>query len=155
LEMSLNIQSGWNLGGPMIRAEDAPKKLTWSTLQVEGPAPVERALPAPPRAPELYRELFTIAYPVKRALAGQQRRPIQSLSQKTLQEGLGWSAPDCSALLKDYPDVAGEEDTLSSQILDLTTNVGPGGKLRWDVPDGRWEILRVGYTLNDHCRVST
>src|SRR5215471_7478027 len=37
LEMSLNIQSGWNLGGPMIRPEDAPKKLVWSTLQVEGP----------------------------------------------------------------------------------------------------------------------
>ena len=155
LEMSLNIQSGWNLGGPMIRADDAPKKLTWSALQVEGPAPLERALPPPPRAPELYRELFTIAYPVKRPLAGQQRRPIQSLGQKTLQEGFGWSAPDCSSLLKDYPDLAGEEDTLSSQILDLTTNVGPDGKLRWEVPEGRWELLRVGYTLNDHCRVST
>ena len=30
LEMSLNIQSGWNLGGPMVKAEDAAKKLTWS-----------------------------------------------------------------------------------------------------------------------------
>jgi hypothetical protein len=27
LELSLNIQSGWNLGGPMVGAEDAPKKL--------------------------------------------------------------------------------------------------------------------------------
>ena len=27
LELSLNIQSGWNLGGPMVTAEDAPKKL--------------------------------------------------------------------------------------------------------------------------------
>src|SRR5512137_107913 len=26
LEMSLNIQSGWNLGGPVVKAEDAPKK---------------------------------------------------------------------------------------------------------------------------------
>jgi hypothetical protein len=156
LEMSLNIQSGWNLGGPMIKPEDAPKKLTWSSLQVEGPAPLERALPQPPRAPELYRDIFTIAYPVKvgRPTAAQ-RRPIQSLGQKTLQEGLGWSAPDCSSLLRDYPDLAGEEETASTQVLDLTTNVGPDGKLRWTPPDGRWEILRVGYTLNDHCRVST
>jgi hypothetical protein len=155
LEMSLNIQSGWNLGGPMVKAEDAPKKLTWSTVQVEGSASIERALSQPPRAPELYRDLFVLAYPVKRALAGQQRRPIQSLSQKTLQEGLGWSAPDCSSLLKDYPDTEGEEDTLSSQVLDLTRNVGADGKLRWDAPAGRWEILRAGFTLNDHCRVST
>jgi len=155
LEMSLNIQSGWNLGGPMIKADDAPKKLVWSATQIEGPAPVERALPAPPRAPELYHDLFVLAYPVKRALAGQQRRPIQSLAQKTLQEGLGWSAPDCSSLLRDYPDTAGEEDTLSTQVLDLTSNVGPDGKLRWNPPAGRWELLRVGYTLNDHARVST
>jgi hypothetical protein len=154
LEMSLNIQSGWNLGGPMVKAEDAPKKLTWSTLQVEGSAPVERALPQPPRAPELYRDLFILAYPVKHAVGGQ-RRPIQALSQKTLQEGFGWSAPDSSNLLRDYPDVPGEEDTASSQILDLSTNVSPDGKLHWEAPAGRWEILRVGYTLNDHCRVST
>ena len=30
LEMSLNIQSGWNLGGPMVKADDAAKKLVWS-----------------------------------------------------------------------------------------------------------------------------
>jgi hypothetical protein len=155
LEMSLNIQSGWNLGGPMIRPEDAPKKLVWSTLQVEGPAPVERPLPTPPHSPELYRDVFVLAYPVKRALAGQQRRPIQSLSQKTLQDGFGWSAPDCSALLRDFPDTPGEEDTVSTQVFDLTTNVGPDGKFRWSAPEGRWEILRVGYTLNEHARVST
>src|SRR5439155_23975079 len=51
LEMSLNIQSGWNLGGTMTRTQAAPKKLTWSTLQVEGPAPAEPAMPATPRPP--------------------------------------------------------------------------------------------------------
>jgi hypothetical protein len=165
LEMSLNIQSGWNLGGPMIKAEDAPKKLTWSALQVDGPAPVERTLPQPPRSPELYRDLFVLAYPIKRwgerprePQAGQQsapRRPIQALGQKTLQEGFGWSAPDTSSLLKDYADTPDEEDTQSSQIIDLTRSVGADGKLRWDAPAGRWEILRVGFTLNDHARVST
>jgi len=30
LEMSLNIQSGWNLGGPMVTPDDAAKKLVWS-----------------------------------------------------------------------------------------------------------------------------
>lgn len=154
LEMSLNIQSGWNLGGPMIKAEDAPKKLVWSTIQIEGPLSLERALPQPQHAPELYRDLFVLAYPVKRALAGQQRRPIQALSQKTLQEGLGWSAPDCSPLLRDYPDSPGEEDTKSLQVLDLTGMAGEG-KLRWNAPAGRWEILRIGYTLNDHAQVST
>ena len=30
LEISLNIQSGWNVGGPMVTADDAPKKLVWT-----------------------------------------------------------------------------------------------------------------------------
>ena len=38
LEMSLNIQSGWNLGGPVVKAEDAAKKLVWSETKIQGPA---------------------------------------------------------------------------------------------------------------------
>ena len=30
LELSLNILSGWNLGGPVVKAGDAAKKLVWS-----------------------------------------------------------------------------------------------------------------------------
>ena len=36
LEMSLNIQSGWNLGGPMVTQDDAPKKLVWTETRVVG-----------------------------------------------------------------------------------------------------------------------
>lgn len=66
LEMSLNIQSGWNLGGPMVTAEDAPKKLVWSELQVTGPARIQRQLPQPQHRPELYRDVAVVAYPLKR-----------------------------------------------------------------------------------------
>jgi len=31
-------------------------------------------------------------------------------------------------------------------VLDLTKYLGADGALRWDVPDGEWTILRVGYT---------
>jgi len=66
LEMSLNIQSGWNLGGPMVPAEDAPKKLVWSETRVTGPAQIERQLPQPQHRPELYRDVAVVAYPLKR-----------------------------------------------------------------------------------------
>lgn len=66
LEMSLNIQSGWNLGGPMVPAEDAPKKLVWSETRITGPARIERQLPLPQHRPELYRDVAVVAYPLKR-----------------------------------------------------------------------------------------
>ena len=67
LEMSLNIQSGWNLGGPMVKPEDAPKKLVWSESRVTGPAKIEQTLPPPKHHPDLYREVAVVAYPVKPA----------------------------------------------------------------------------------------
>ncbi len=62
LEMSLNIQSGWNLGGPMVKAEDAAKKLTWSETQVRGPAKVARPLPAPKSRDGFYLDIAVVAY---------------------------------------------------------------------------------------------
>ena len=31
-------------------------------------------------------------------------------------------------------------------VLDLTSKLAPDGRLNWDVPPGRWVILRIGYT---------
>src|SRR5207249_1434269 len=60
LEMSLNIQSGWNLGGPMIAAEDSAKKLVWSELVVQGPTNFATALPAPKARDNYYREIAVL-----------------------------------------------------------------------------------------------
>ncbi|HZI31174.1 MAG TPA: glycosyl hydrolase, partial [Candidatus Binatia bacterium] len=38
LTIGLNIQSGWNLGGPMVTGEDAAKQYVWSELRVAGGA---------------------------------------------------------------------------------------------------------------------
>ena len=34
------------------------------------------------------------------------------------------------------------------QMIDLTKFVDDQGRLTWDAPDGRWNVLRVGYTLH-------
>lgn len=305
LEMSLNIQSGWNLGGPMVIPEDAPKKLVWSPSQVTGPAKVEQVLPEPKHHPDSYRDVAVVAYPVKlvpatdrvaceatasssrleqpaalasdglsdtvwvsygvqsgegptrqrpewlqfrfgepvavsgfavqgrpgygptegelqasedggawrqiqefkiqgdRPAAGKfdhvrarqfrlvfyhsqdprfpdsprnvqvaevqlldphghvlnadtrQRRPIQNWAEKALHKPLSFSAPDTTPLLEELPPEPGEQDTAAGDVRDLTACLDAGGTLRWDVPEGEWEILRFGCTLNDHCRVST
>ena len=67
LEMSLNIQSGWNLGGPMVTADDAAKKLVWSEARVIGPGKIEQKLPEPARRDGYYRDAFVVAYRLKEA----------------------------------------------------------------------------------------
>ena len=40
----------------------------------------------------------------------------------------------------------GEEVIDPEKIVDLTSHVDAGGRLEWDVPPGRWTILRFGHT---------
>jgi hypothetical protein len=155
LELSLNIQSGWNLGGPMVKAEDAPKKLVWSETRVSGPTPVHQALPAPKHSPELYKDVVVLALPLRHDADSHKRRPIQLWEKKALHSALAFSAPDTTPLLEDLPPEPGEEDAKSSDVVDLSGRVSGDGVLDWTPPPGEWEILRFGCTLNDHSRVST
>lgn len=67
LEMSLNIQSGWNLGGPIVTADDAAKKLVWSETRVIGPVNLKQKLPEPASRERYYRDAFVVAYRLKPA----------------------------------------------------------------------------------------
>ncbi len=65
LEMSLNILSGWNLGGPSVTADDAAKKLTWSEQMVHGPGTIKVRLPQPRTRDDYYRDLFVVGFPIR------------------------------------------------------------------------------------------
>ena len=62
LEMSLNIQSGWNVGGPSVKADDAPKKLVWTETRSEGGKRISCRLAQPKGKENFYRDLFVLAY---------------------------------------------------------------------------------------------
>jgi hypothetical protein len=301
LEMSLNILSGWNLGGPVVSADDAAKKLVWSEFQTNGPAKLAQTLPLPQSRDNYYRDLFVVAYRLKEAKPGgpvltasseqadhpakwagdgdldshwvsnstepgkgptRQRpewlqlafaqpvsadtlqvkgrsgfgpgncelqisqngkafrtvktfsvppqgaatvkfpavsaqvfrvlfyssfdtrypnsprnvqvaelqlsgkdgtwpmaisghRPLQNWRQKAMYQALHSSAPDTTPLFQELPPAAGEEDTRTEEVVDLTSKLAPDGTLRWDMPAGSWTILRFGCTIGDHSRVST
>ncbi len=45
------------------------------------------------------------------------------------------------------PDVPAETAIKHDSIVDLTSKMAPDGSLEWDVPAGRWTILRMGHSL--------
>lgn len=49
--------------------------------------------------------------------------------------------------LHDYPTVT--DGAFADQVIDLTDNV-QDGQLTWDVPEGNWKVLRIGYSLTGH-----
>ncbi len=154
LEISLNIQSGWNLGGPIVKPEDAAKKYVWSETNITGGAPMELPLPLPKAREHFYRDTFVVAYPVKPGAVAP--TPLQNWKQKALQASLQpFSAPDSSPLFAEIPATPGEEDARADAVVDLNGKLGADGVLRWDAPPGHWQILRFGCTIGDHAYVST
>ena len=159
LEVTLNITSGWNLGGPDVTPSDASKLLTWSRQLVDQSG-FEGQLPMPPIQNGFYQQIAVLAYPLAHgpALPGRDvdtRKPIRALRAKAAAVEIGISMPDTEPLLEDFPATPGEQDTLSASVVNISTRVDSSGHLRWTPPTpGAWEILRIGYTDSD-ARVST
>jgi hypothetical protein len=295
LELSMNIQSGWNLGGPIVTAEYAAKTLTWSKTTIDGPVYYEDVLVEPQKTENFYRDIAVLAYPVRalslqgyiyqlyassrqkefppvlggdgdvktfwvsagkdpgqgpssanpewleirpkkliavggvrvlgrggygpkecqfkvssdgktyqtvdtfsvvnneetvrrcKSISGKyfrleirqaydtahpdnprnvqvaefnvltedgkilpqkkERKPIRNLEEKSMFHELGMSVPDCRFLLTDEIAQPDEEDMKLKDILDLSDKMDSQGIVKWDCPAGKWEVLRLGYTV--------
>lgn len=147
IELSLHIQSGWNLGGPLITPEHAMKKIVWSQHTVRGPARVERVLPLPEGTHDYYRDIAVQAFRV-RPDRPSETPPIKWFDLKAVHEIFrGGGDYPLHRLREQYPSRPGEADVHPDEILDLTSYLDAQGRLRWTVPEGEWVILRFGYTL--------
>lgn len=165
LELSLNILSGWNIGGPMVTADDAVKKLTWAETNLNGGSRISLALPRPPVNDNYYRDLYVLAWRNNPSVPTN-RLPLQNLAVKSLRAKLSISGPDGwfiansapptdPALFAEAPVLPGEEDLRLGDVVNLTDKLTSDGGLNWDAPAGEWQVLRVGCTLADIRHVST
>jgi hypothetical protein len=112
LEIGIVASSGWNAGGSWIPPQYAGKGLYHSATTVTGPSPFNDTLPLPKIPKHCPRD--------------QEGRPIY------LQEVAVLAVPDNGS------------KTISSidQVIDLTEMVTADGTLRWQVPKGKWTVLR-------------
>jgi hypothetical protein len=158
LEITLNITSGWNLGGPGVTPEQASKLLTFTRTDVTGSGDSPLRLAVPETRNGFYRQIAVLAYPLAHgpALAQQVDDSPDGRSLRLRSAAIegGFSMPDMSALLNDGvhgaaapfagdPDYA---DTSLSGVIDISAHVAADGSVDWKPPAGEWEILRIGYT---------
>lgn len=160
LEVTLNLTSGWNLGGPQVRPEEASKLLTWSRTLVRSgnSAPISLALP--PIKNGFFRQIAVLAYPLHHGpnlpgRSGDTRTPLARLAVKSAAAEGSFSMPNMDGLLTDTPAADGAQDTDLAEVRDISSQVAPDGRVSWTPPSGGdWELLRIGYTDSD-ARVST
>lgn len=163
LQLTLNAGPGWTgSGGPWVKPEQSMQHVVASAVDFVGPKRFDEILPRPQRHPaffgdghlpadlerlknEFYRDLFVVAFPTP---AGEQR--IADIEEKALYVRAPYSSqPNVKAFLPtsaSYPPLPTETVVASDRSLDLTDKLGRDGRLVWDMPEGRWTILRFGAT---------
>jgi len=134
LEINMNDDAGWNgSGGPWITTEQSMQKVVWSETEVAGPRNFTGRLPQPPATAGFYRDIAVLAFPTP----GKFR--VAEIKVKAAYE-VGAVAPPGRA------EVATADVINRDRIVDLQARMDANGRLSWEVPAGKWTVLRFGHT---------
>ena len=123
---------GWShVGGPWVTGDKAIKILVGKTTEVTGPAPFDGVIA---RAATVYDE----RKPTLPPWASEKERKAWD----ELKESYGDYYVD--AVVVAY-QVNGEGKPISTnKVIDITKYMSADGRLKWDVPAGKWHIVRLG-----------
>ncbi len=163
LTFDLSVDFGYGSGGPHITPELSMQKLYWSETEIEGGRQVTPSLPKPVIAKNLsawlrpgaeinpqvramveqtdsYRDVAVLALP----LPASPRARAFRLPELNLKDGTDWRLPRAAQAAAPPPEAV----IPSGRVVDLTSRMGPEGRLVWDAPPGKWLILRCGHASN-------
>ncbi|MCC6126106.1 MAG: alpha-L-rhamnosidase N-terminal domain-containing protein [Pirellulales bacterium] len=138
IEINMNNDAGWNgSGGPWNKPENSMQKIVFAETKVEGPKKFQEKLRQPQAVKNYYRDITVLAFPTPE---GKSRIP--HLSDKAL-FGAGLSTLVAPAA---WPAAPADETISPDRLVDISAKMDKEGQLTWDVPDGKWTILRLGHT---------
>lgn len=159
IELMLGSGPGWaGSGGPWVKPEDSMQHLVAVSVEIDGPGPFKKTLPvAPPRKPffgavprefqaawsGFFRDVAVLAFPTPTSPA---HGVIDAIDEKALFYRAPFtSQPGVRPYFESpatYPAPAPGVAVAREQIVDLTGRLKPDGSLDWDVPPGRWTVMR-------------
>jgi hypothetical protein len=142
LQVNMNNDGGWcGSGGPWITPDLAMQKVVWTETTVEGSGKFDGVLPQPAAVAGYYRDITVLAVPVPPAEAsGGAKYRIGDI------QGKGAFVPKQIAPLGDLPNVPAEQCVAREKIVVLGAKLEKGGRVSWEVPPGKWVLMRIGHT---------
>ncbi len=138
LEVNMNNDAGWNgSGGPWIKPEQSMQKVVWSEVEAEGSKRFDGTLPQPTAVAGFYQDIKVLAFPT----VGSYRIPgIQT-------KAASWGGPNSPGSGgSSEGGVTPEMIINSDKIVDISDKMDSSGHLVWDVPAGKWTVVRFGHT---------
>jgi hypothetical protein len=164
IEVTLGSGPGWaGSGGPWVKPEQSMRHLVASSVSVSGPAEYNGQLPKPdPKRPyfgegaltqslkklwdDYYEDVFVLAFPTPDSegkIAEADEKALYYRAPYTSREGVKPWLP-APAVFDEMPGSAVD----INRIVDLTDKMDSEGRLKWDVPEGKWTIMRFGVRNN-------
>ena len=145
IELSVNVQSGWNPGGPTITPELALKKLVYSETSVEGGKTIEIQLPEP-ASKLIYRDIVVQAVKQPAQIIPLKDSAIKNWGIKSFNASFGFKGTyPLYKLREEYADAENIKGINKSEVIDITAKF-KNGTLVWEAPAGKWVIIRYGWT---------
>ncbi|MDR3250150.1 MAG: glycoside hydrolase family 2 [Tannerella sp.] len=146
IELSVNVQSGWNPGAPSITPEMAQKKLVSSDTLLHGGKHIRIVL-SQPETKLLYKDVMVQAIPAPPSGSPVKNDAISNWAKKSFNQMIGWGGIFPLHELRENFDFKPEKAHIinKSDIIDLTNNFD-GQTLEWDAPKGEWLVIRYGWT---------
>jgi len=153
LQVNLNNDPGWaGSGGPWVKPQQAAQKVVMSEIFIDGPSHFDAILTQPPATQTYYEDIAVLACPAPVVDArGEPHRIADFNSTKSFAGGrdfykvVPW--PRFIPTNAAWPVVPIDQCVSSAQLRDITLRMAASGRLTWDVPAGRWLVLRIGHTL--------
>jgi hypothetical protein len=146
LQMTMPASPGWTgSGGPWVKPEQSMQKLVSSETNLTGPKPFHAALPPPEKIAGFYRDVAVLAFPTP-----EKAYRIDDILEKAIYRRSHFSSESGTKafipMSAKCPKLASDQMISKEQIIDLTDKLDAQGQLTWDVPPGKWTILRFGHT---------
>jgi len=137
LQVNINDGPGWNgSSGPWIKPEQSMQTVVWSETQVDGPRHYQGVLAQPETRAEFYRDIAVLAFP-----APQGDFRLANIREKAAFDHT--TDLDPKAAVEKVPP---EQMVGEGSITDISPLMNADGRLTWQVPAGKWTILRFGHT---------
>ncbi|MCX6560527.1 MAG: glycosyl hydrolase [Candidatus Aminicenantes bacterium] len=160
LEITLNAGPGWTgSGGPWVEPGQSMQHLVASATEAVGPTHFDAILPQPPPRPRYFggkvpealdkaRESFYVDVAVLAVPTTPAGARIADIDEKALflrhpYSSMAKVKPFLPAPAA-YPTAAASAVVDRGRIIDISGRLEANGRVAWDVPAGRWTLLRFG-----------
>lgn len=152
LSIGLNNGPGWSgSSGPWIDPADASQVVVHSESIVEGPTRFDAVLPTPTGIRHgYYRDIAVLAYRLSDGVPRQRIEHFDSTKsfagRADFEDVVPW--PRFIATNPYWPVLSAEDVLVETTLQDLTARLRRD-RLQWNVPSGRWLVLRFGHTVGN------